>query len=115
MKVRLNGDYSAADLASALLWASGSYREAKKALTKAYDELPDTPKALVANNKTGRANNSAVYLAAREVQKKLGCSDYTALKKLMGSHYRVYWDRLKASGRTLEQVVHLMQNPPEKP
>jgi hypothetical protein len=97
VKVRLfEGDYSPDDLARFLLQASGSDLKARKALTRASNEAG--PK---------RASDEALYLAAYAIKKKLRCSDITALKKLLGSKYRVLWDRLKAREQTLEQIARL--------
>jgi hypothetical protein len=120
MKTRIQeGDYSPDDIARMLLWASGSYREAKKALTKADDELGSIAPKLLMVDKDGvasakRASPEAIYLAAYAIKKKLGCSDFTALKKLMGGSYRVYWDKLKTRKQTLKQTARLVQNPPKK-
>jgi hypothetical protein len=89
------GDYSPDDLARFLLAAAGSYREAKKALTRASNEKPK------------RTSDDMIFLAAYAVKKKLGCRDHTALKKLLGDKYRVYWDRLNARDQTLEDIARM--------
>jgi hypothetical protein len=90
------GYYSPDDLARFLLQASGSYREAKKALTRASNEKPR------------RTSDEGIFLAAYSIKKKERCSDSTALKKLLGPcKYRVYWNRLRARGQTLEQIARL--------
>jgi hypothetical protein len=98
VKARIfEGDYSPDDLARFLLQASGSYREAKKALTRASNEAG--PK---------RASDDMVFLAAYNIKKKKRCRDSTALKKLLGpGKYRVFWNRLQARGQTLEQIALL--------
>jgi hypothetical protein len=113
------GDYSPDDIASMLLWASGSYREAKKALTRADEKLKSVAPKLLMVDKDGiasakRHSDEAVYLAAYAIKKKLRCRDHTALKKLMGGRYRVYWDKLKARNQTLKQIAQLVQKPPKK-
>jgi hypothetical protein len=98
VKARIfEGDYSPDDLARFLLWASGNYREAKKALTRASNEKP-TP-----------IPDDMVYLAAYHLyKKKKRCRDSTALKKLLGpSKYRAFWNKLQARDQTLEQIARL--------
>lgn len=60
-----------------------------------------------------RANDAAIFLAAHLLQKKLKCSDHTALRKLLRGKYRAPYDRLKAQGLTLAQAVRLVQKPPQ--
>jgi hypothetical protein len=90
------GDYSPDDLARMLLWASGSYREAKKALTRASNERPK------------RTSDEAIYLVAYAIKKKKRCSDITALRKLLGpGKYRTFWNRLQKRHQTLAQIARL--------
>jgi hypothetical protein len=114
------GDYSPDDLARMLLRASGSYQEAKKALTRADNDprvrasMRPAPGSWPIASGVGFTSDDAVYLAANQLKNRLGCSDHTALKKLLGGKYRVYWDKLKARDQTLEQIARLVQNPPDK-
>jgi hypothetical protein len=111
------GYYSPDDIASMLLWASGNYREAKKALTRASND-PHTKLPPIAFGgrplPSGMAltNDEGVYLLAYAIQKKEQCSDFTALRKLLGGKYRVFWNRLKKRkperGQTLQQVAQLL-------
>ena len=99
----LMGYYSPDDLARYLLRASGSHREAKKALTKA----SNNPVATSLSGMTF-ANDEGVYLAAYAIKQKRRCSDITALKKLLGDgKYRVFWNRLQKRKQTLEEIARL--------
>jgi hypothetical protein len=92
-----------------LLRASGNYREAKKALTRA----SNSPRATSPDTSTlAFTSDDMIYLAAYAVKKtiikkkKKRCSDSTALKKLLGpGRYRVFWNRLRDSGQTLGQIA----------
>jgi hypothetical protein len=113
MKVRIfEGDYSPDDLARFLLAAAGTYREAKKALTRASNDpkVLQDPRVMVSIADTTWASDEAVYLVAHHRFQKGGkrCSDHTALKKLLGpSKYRVFYNRLRERGLTLEQIARL--------
>ena len=97
------GYYSSDDLARHLLRASGNFREAKKALTRASND----PVATSLSGVTF-ANDEGVYLAAYAIKKKKQCADSTALKKLLGpGKYRVFWNRLKERKQTLEEIARL--------
>jgi hypothetical protein len=106
----LEGDYSPDELARFLLWAAGSLREAKKALTRASNEKPQ------------RTSDDMVFLAAYSIKKKFGCEDHTALRKLfrdkdgkLTGKYRVYWDRLNARGQTLEEIARMYSSAESTP
>ncbi|MFY9770237.1 MAG: hypothetical protein WAK04_08390 [Xanthobacteraceae bacterium] len=130
------GDYSPDDLARMLLRASsGSYREAKKALTRASNDRhaasPPFASGVATSDEgahlmtyppivSGMAftSDEGVYLMAYAIQraaieKKKPCRDSTALKKLLGpGKYRVFWDRLRKRdqkhGQTLQQIAQLI-------
>jgi hypothetical protein len=113
------GDYSPDDLARMLLRASGSYREAKKALTRASNDprlkasIPPAPGLKPIASGIAFTSEEGVYLAAyvlktKIIKKKGRCSDQNALKKLLGGKYRVFWDRLKERRQTLEEIVRLL-------
>ena len=115
------GDYSPDDLARMLLRASGSYLQAKKTLTRADNDprvkasIPPVFGLKPLASGIPFTSDIAVYLAAYAIQKKFRCSDFTALKKLLGPNkYRVFWDRLRKRGQTLKQIARLVQNPPKK-
>jgi hypothetical protein len=119
------GYYSPDDLAGMLLRASGSYLEAKKALTRASNDKkllaamsPGPGLKPLASGVDG-TSDAAIYWAAYSLFQKgkkrtKRCSDHTALKRLLGGSYRGPWDRLKASGQTPQQVARLVQKPPKK-
>jgi hypothetical protein len=104
------GDYTHDEIARMLLWASGDYREAKKALTRAHNKLNSVAPWRLRDGVVSKGGNDrAVYLAAYAIKQKSGCSDFTALRKLLGdTRYRTYWNRLKARRQTLRQAAGLV-------
>jgi hypothetical protein len=101
------GHYTVEQLASILLQAAGGSTAAKKAITEADNK-----------RRAAGTTDNMLFLAAYHMRVKHGCSDYTALTKLLsdktgaGTHsgyipekHRRLWDKLKASGQTLEQIT----------
>src|SRR5215470_5520139 len=109
MRTLIFEDYYTPDqIGRMLLHASGSYREAKKILTKIHNE----PKRRLPNDSA-----NILMADARQKQlkrKKLGHSDHTALKKHMGDKYRSLYDKLKAKKLKLRRAAQLVQKPPKK-